>query len=301
MAPRGRSSSGTPGSAPPAIISLPAKTTKQLAPAELTRMANPLQTIEEQAPPAYDKLVDVVWWRGVEPDPEDEFVRSLPDLNFRKKKKQGEKMIFFKKVPPTIRRMIYAYVFEYPANGKKVNLSKDFTTKDVFPPDFFIAPWDLLHQVEGGLSSCRQMRDELFTYFWNTYHFHVTFSPYSIGPVFSGLSIRLLNGYANRVNHLTVEVDLTKLAFSAAKDAKLLKQSNVKLQKVLVNLVNSLGRRRHKGNVMASLTLLARRYQGFRPAPADAPEDSKYLTPLTFQPLSIVGRRRSFITSHVLI
>ena len=257
-------------------MSLPPKTTKQLTPEELARMANPLQPIAEQAPPLYDRLADIVWWRGVASNPDDEFVRSLPDLKFRRNKQQSNKMIFFKKVPPTIRRMVYAFVFEYPAGGKQVNLSKDFTTKDVFPPEFFIAPWDLLCQVEGALSSGIQMRDELFTYFWNTYHFHVTFSPYSIGPVFSGLSIRLLNGYANRVNHLTVEVDLTKLAFSAAKDAKLLKQGNKKLQKVLFNLVTALGRRRHKGNVMASLTLLARRYQGFRPAPADAQEESEY-------------------------
>lgn len=258
-------------------------------------MANPLQPIAEQAPPLYDRNADIVWWRGVDSNPDDEFVRSLPDLKFRRNKQQSDKMIFFKKVPHTIRRRIYAFVFEYPANGKQVNLSKDFTTKDVFPPDFFIAPWDLLRQVEGALSSCMQMRDEVFTYFWNTYHFHVTFSPYSIGPVFSGCSIRLLNGYANRVNHLSVEVDMTKLAFSAAKDAKLLKQSNKKLQKVLVNLVIALDRRRHKGNIMASLTLLARRYQGFRPAPADVPEDSEYSP--SFQ--TIPNRRKASICHHV--
>lgn len=276
MAPRVRSSSGTSGAAPATINSLPSKTTKQLTPGEVARMANPLQPIAEQTSPPYDRNADIVWFRGVDPNPDDEFIRSLPDLKFRRNKQQSNKMIFFKRVPPTIRRRIYSFVFEYPANGKQVNLSKDFTTKDVFPPGFFIAPWDLLHQAEGALSACIQMRDELYTYFWNTYHFHVTFSPYSIGPVFSGVSIRLLNAYANRVNHLTVEVDMTKLAFSAAKDAKLLKQSNRKLQKVLVNLVIALGRRRLRGNVMASLTLLARRFQGFRPAPADAPEDSEY-------------------------
>jgi hypothetical protein len=241
-------------------------------------MANPLQPIAEQTPPPYDRNADIVWWRGVQSDPGDDFVRSLPDLKFRRNMHQSNKIIFFEKIPPTIRRRIYAYVYEHPANGKQVNLSRDFTTKDVFPPDFFVTPWDLLHHAEGALSSCVQMRDELFTYFWNTYHFHVTFSPYSIGSVFSGCSIRFLNGYANRVNHLTVEVDLTKLAFSAANDAKLLKQSNKKLQKVLVNLVIALGRRRQKGNVMASLTLLARRYRGFRPAPADTPGDSEYST-----------------------
>jgi len=275
VASRGYSSSGTLRGAPAAIIALPPKKTIQLTPEELARMTNPLQPIAEQAPPLYDRIADIVWWRGVESDPDDDFVRSLPDLQFRRNKQQSDKLIFFKKVPHAIRRRIYAFIFEYPANGKQVNLSKDFTTKDVFPSEFFIVPWDLLYQVEGALTSCIQMRDELSTYFWNTYHFHVTFSPYSIGPVFSGLSIRLLNGYAHRVNHLTVEVDLTKLAFSAARDAKLLKQRNKRLQKVLVNLVTALGRRRHKGNFMASLTLLARRYQGFRPAPADAPEESE--------------------------
>lgn len=275
MALRGRSASGTPGAGPTAVRSLPSRTAAQLAPADLVRMSNPLQPIAEQLLPLYDRNADIVWWRGVESDPLDEFIRSLPDLKPRRNKPQGPKMTLFKKLPLSIRQKIYAYVYEHPANGKLVNLSKDFATKDVFPPDFFIAPWDLLKHAEGALSSCVQMRDEIFTYFWSTYHFHVTFSPFSIGPVFSALSIGLLNAYAHRVNHLTVEVDLTKLAFSAAKDAHLLKQSNQKLQKVIFNLVNSLGNRRHKGNAMTRLTLLARRYQGFRPAPENAPDDSE--------------------------
>jgi hypothetical protein len=238
-------------------------------------MASPLQPIAEQSSPPYDRNADIVWWSGVDSKPLDEFLRSLPDLKFRRNKQQDPKMTFFKKITPAIRCKIYAYVYEHPANGKLVNLSKDFTTKDVFPPDFFIAPWDLLKHAEGALSSCMQMRDELFTYFWNTYHFHVTFSPFSIGPVFSALSIRLLNAYAQRVSHLTVEIDMTNLAFSAAKDAHLLKQSNRKLQKVVLNLVIALGRRRQKGNIMARLTLLARRYLGCRPAPANAPHDSE--------------------------
>jgi hypothetical protein len=279
VAPRGRSTSGTSGVGPTAVRSLPAKTTAQLAPEDLARMANPLQPISEQASPPYDRNADIVWWRGVESNPLDEFLRALPDLKFRRNKQQSQKMTFFKNIPPAIRCRIYAYVYEHPAKGKLVNLSKDFTTKDVFPPDFFISPWDLLKHAEGAISSCIQMRDEIFTYFWNTYHFHVTFSPFSIGPVFSAVSIRLLNGYAHRVNHLTVEVDMTKLAFSAAKDAHLLKQSNKKLQKVIRNLVIALGRRRQKGNVMSSLSLLARKYQGFRPPPANAPEDSKSFPP----------------------
>lgn len=263
---------------PISLESLPKATKKYLTPEDIRRMSNPLQPIAEQSVVKYDRYVNIMAWGGREPDPGREFLLALPPLVVNKKDPQPENMVFFK-IHSSIRRRIYGYVFEHPANGKKVTLSVPSATKDVYPPDFFITPWDLLQHVEGALSSCRQMRDELLTYFWNTYHFHVTFSPFTVGPVFSGLSIKWLNLYAERVNYLTVEVDMTKLEFSVCKNAKLLKKSNEKVQKVIYNLVNALSRKRNK-NVMAHLTLLVRRYFGFRPAPADNPEDSKSSHPL---------------------
>jgi hypothetical protein len=258
---------------PASLNSLPKTVKRHLTPEDLRRMSEPLQTIAEQSVPKYERMVNVLAWGGREPDPAREFLLALPPVIVNKQKPQPESMIFFK-MQSIIRRTIYSFLFELPANGKKVTLSIPSATKDVFPADFFVTPWDLLEHAQGALGTCRQMRDELMTYFWSTYHFHVTFSPFHVGPVFSGLSIKWLNLYAERVNYLTVEVDMTKLEFSVCKDAKLLKKSNDKVQKVIQNLVTVLSRREHK-NIMAHLTLLVRRYRGFRPAPADNPEDSE--------------------------
>jgi hypothetical protein len=259
---------------PASVHSLPKAAKKHLTHEDLARMSNPLHTIVERSVPSYDRWVNIMAWGGREPDATREFLLALPNLVKNRQKPQPENMTILFKLQSSLRRKIYGYIFELPPKGKKVTLSIPSATKDVYPPDYFITPWDLIHQVAGALGTCRQMRNELLTYFWNTYHFHVTFSPFTVGPVFSGLSIKWLNLYAERVNYLTVEVDMTKLEFSACKDAKLLKKSNDKVQKVIYNLVNALDRKRHK-NVMAHLTLLVRRYFGFRPAPADNPKDSE--------------------------
>lgn len=236
-------------------------------------MPVPMAPIPEQNHPNYARDHDRVACHEIQPWPIREFHYALNCIPPRgpppSGKEQPESMIFFKKTNSSIRHNIYHFMFSTRPGYKLVTLSKDFATKDVFPPDYFITPWEILKEVEGALLTSREMHDEVMTYFWQTYRFHVTFSPFTVGPTFSGLSIKWLNMYADRVNHLTVEFDLTKLGYSAAKDANLLKPALSKVDKVIIDLVGAI-RRRGGINNMSDLHLMLRRFDGLRPLPEGA-------------------------------
>jgi hypothetical protein len=190
-------------------------------------------------------------------------------------KQQGQDAPFFKKLDIKTRRRIYYYVFDlHPLVEKSITLSMDFATKDVFHPGHFLTPGQVLRGTEGGLNTSRRMRDELMAYFWNTYKFHVTFSPFTLGPTFSGLSIKWLNLYADQIGTLTVEIDLSKRSLSASSDAHFLEgkgldKTLLKFKAVIEDLVKVIRRREGK-NYIKRIHLMVRRYDGFRPLPMPA-------------------------------
>jgi hypothetical protein len=164
-------------------------------------------------------------------------------------------------LPVNVRRKVYDFCF--PNEPRKISLSPRFATKAVFPDDYFSSPWDLLEPVFGGLHAFRELRRELMIYFWTEYHFHVTLSPFS-GPKFSPLSLIWLTRYLEIVQHLTVEVDLTRFGFSALKVAPQYGYDMHKTENLVVSIVKGLKNRRGKHN-MAEFNIMCRRYAGFRP------------------------------------
>ena len=268
-----------------------------LTPVKKSPMPTPMASIPEQVRPAFERSHDRVASHEQQPLPLREFQFALGCIPPRapppKEKQQPKNMIFFRKTDSRIRHIIYHHMFDVRPSYKLVTLTKDFATRDVFPPDYFITPWEILRGVEGALLTCREMHDEVMTFFWQSYRFHVTFSPFTLGPTFSGLSIKWLNKYADRVNHLAVEIDLS---FSAAENADLLKPALAKLDNVLVDLVKALHSRKLK-NHMSDLHLMMRRYAGLRPLPKGAPRNAgKYMLFATTK----LHRVWSFRTNNLL-
>jgi hypothetical protein len=213
----------------------------------------------------------------------------------------------FKMLPSHIRLEIWGNLFSIPA-GKKIILSKDFVMKPVFPDNYFISPWDVIEPIQGAISSCRQMREEILWYFCHKFHFHVTFSPFTTGQIFSGLSIRWLNIYAKWINNLTLEVDFTKFGFSkaAAASSMNLVPSCSKIYKLIKDLVAALlgeskaaggfsnSLRQDTGICIANLHLMARSFKGSR-----EPETSTDLQPSSNP--SIIGRPSSLSLPSISI
>jgi hypothetical protein len=220
-------------------------------------------------PPQWARDVDVAAGWNEYQSADFMFERAIPELK-RSSQVLIEHNKFFQKLTVKIRRRIYYYVFDIdPLDEKRISLSQEFATKDVFPPGFYYAPWDVLHVAKGALLSCHPIRNEVMTYFWNTFKFHITISQFTLGPTFGGLGMDYLKFYATRINDLSLEIDLSRLSFSSAKDAYLLDGDGCvknlsKVAEAIKGLVLAI-RRREGHNYMKRLHLMVRRYDGFRP------------------------------------
>lgn len=88
-------------------------------------------------------------------------------------------------LPSGIRRQVYGHLF--PSESRRICLSPRSATKAAFPNGYFANPWDVLKNVMGGIGSSRALRQDLMTYFWSHYAFHVTINHFN-GPYFCPLS-----------------------------------------------------------------------------------------------------------------
>lgn len=164
-------------------------------------------------------------------------------------------------LPPKVKHLIYSFCL--PEEERKITLSPRFATKAVFDDDYFASPWDILDPVWGGLSASQEMRNELLTYFWTEYRFYVSINPFS-GPILSPLSHVWLTKYLSIIQYLTIEVDLTRFGGSALRYAPSIGYDCSKLERLIVDLIKGLQKRRNK-IVIAELIVLSRKYLGNRP------------------------------------
>lgn len=179
-------------------------------------------------------------------------------------------------LPITVRRRIYDFCF--PHESRKISLSPHFATMDTFSDGDLASPWDVLKPVLGGLDAFRELRQELMTYFWTQYHFHVTLNPFT-GPKFSPLTLVWLPEYLGIIQFLTVEADFTRFGFGAPSNFAVKKIGFSTLSKgraeyshnfvnktenFLIEIVKGLVKRRGK-TTMAEFNLMCRRYVGVRP------------------------------------
>ncbi|RDW87462.1 hypothetical protein BP5796_03156 [Coleophoma crateriformis] len=169
-------------------------------------------------------------------------------------------------IPSEVRRQIYGYLF--PLESRRICLSPRSSTQAVFPDGYFANPWDVLQGVMGGLGSSKALRQDLMTYFWSHFAFHVTVNHFN-GPYFCPLSevgLKIwLKRYLFQVQHLTVEVDLTKFDCSNSVTAPVAQFKTQKIQMSMAKLVAGLISRQGSSEI-AELNLMCRRYKGIRPS-----------------------------------
>jgi hypothetical protein len=204
--------------------------------------------------PLFERSVDILVTNGETMDSDTVFEQALP-------LRGGTTFSKIFELPVCVRRRIYSYCF--PKEDRKIVLSPRFATKDCFFDDYFASPWDVLEAVSGALASSTIMRNELMTYFWTEYHFHVTLSAFS-GPIFSPLSHVWLHRYLDRVQYLTIEADFTRFGCSALRGARQFGYNMEKLENLLMGIVNGLLKRNGR-STMAELHLMCRRFKGNRP------------------------------------
>ncbi|RDW73326.1 hypothetical protein BP6252_07233 [Coleophoma cylindrospora] len=228
-------------------ISDPQDATQSTATTSLTEPAY-------QAPPI-EQDVDMVVYTG----PEDRAETFAQLIHMTNPEVAGSHHLT--SIPSEVRRQIYGYLF--PLESRRICLSPR-STQDVFPNGYFANPWVVLQEVMGGLGSSRALRQDLMTYFWSHFSFHVTINHFN-GPYFCPLSEIWLKRYLFQVQHLTVEVDLTKFDCSNFLAAPVSQFRTQKIRNSMAKLVAGLISRQGSCEI-AELNLMCRRYKGIRPS-----------------------------------
>ncbi|KAF7853944.1 hypothetical protein EAF04_010610 [Stromatinia cepivora] len=210
--------------------------------------------------PPFDRNWDLLADDGVPIDSNDLFEHCLPP-------RQNNNFSPFFDLPINVRRKVYSYCLP---NSKSITilLSPQFVIKNCYHGYYFSSPWNVLENVAGGLASFSLMRNDLMTYFWTEYQFHVTLTPFC-NSAFTPLSSVWLPNFLDRIQHLTIEIDLTRFGGNALKFARRFGYNMEKMENLLLAVVNGLIKR---GGKMAELTLLCRRFNGHRPLDENDPD-----------------------------
>ncbi|KAF7956152.1 hypothetical protein EAE96_005072 [Botrytis aclada] len=210
--------------------------------------------------PPFDRNWDLCANDGVPMDSNESFEHCLPP-------RQNDNFSPFFDMPTKVRRQIYFYCLP-SSTDITVSLSPEFAWRNCYHDYYFTSPWSVLEMVSGALASFSLMRNDILTYFWTEYHFHVTLTPFC-SSIFTPLSSIWLPKFSNRIQHLTIELDLTRFGGNALKFARRFEYNMEKMESLLLDLVSGLVRRRGR---MAKLTLLCRRFNGYRPVDENDPD-----------------------------
>ncbi|KAF7918623.1 hypothetical protein EAE99_008817 [Botrytis elliptica] len=210
--------------------------------------------------PPFDRNWDLCANDGVPMDSNESFENCLPP-------RQNDNFSPFFDMPTTVRRKIYSYCLP-SSTDPTISLSPEFAWRNCYHGYYFTSPWSILEMVSGALASFSLMRNDILTYFWTEYHFHVTLTPFC-SSIFTPLSSIWLPNFLNRIQHLTIELDLTRFGGNALKFARRFEYNMEKMESLLLDLVSGLIQRRGK---MAELTLLCRRFNGYRPVDDNDPD-----------------------------
>jgi hypothetical protein len=210
-------------------------------------------------------------------------------------------------LPDRVRYMICKYLVPDRPNQMPIKLNNGMRLYEpVWPAVYFDNLADVLRSVHDYTSVCWAMRADILVTIMNTRRFHVVLSPYS-GPLLDPLAHYWFGRYAGYIQHLTIELDFTKLGFGADPAAANLKPLVIKLtprmeeyvlaqkkrgiqQLLLLHAAGSFDEAERKAasrqgggvglSTVHSLTVAARRYCGERPAEAGRGEPSHLLDSL---------------------
>ncbi|CAG8980974.1 hypothetical protein HYALB_00011082 [Hymenoscyphus albidus] len=211
--------------------------------------------IRENPEPAFERSNDFMVITDIRTRP-----TAFAQVIFPKLDKASNNQALFA-LSTVIRRRIYGFCF--PAEDRPISLSPYFATKAVWEMDHFAHPWDVLEDVKGGLESFSLLRQDLYTYFWSVYHFHVTINAFS-GPKLSPMSHVWLYDHLSSIQSLTIEVDYTRFGGSCVKQASAFGYNMEKEDRLLTGIFVGLAKRSDKSTIQ-ELNILCRRFAGFQP------------------------------------
>lgn len=242
--------------------------------------------------PAFDRTVDVVWYRhtnrvgesirlGYVPNPAKIF-EHVSDV-FMIKHSRGQETTKYDELggrfryfdlDADIRFNIMKKLLEDYLPGKPILLGFKSQASPAWPADNFATLKEVLDPLQAFIRACPRLRADVMTALLMIQPFHVIFTPY-VRPAGHPLATKWLFDYVYFMQDLRVEVDMTKQGFRSEWEATGLSVQLQVLGDHVHSLVERLLKRCPRSNPIASLTIHCRRHFGYRQGenPYDGDED----------------------------
>lgn len=160
-----------------------------------------------------------------------------------------------------IRHLICSYLINTKGDNKMISLVDPTITQDAFYATQFISAKEVLSEALSFMQACRLFRDDAMTYFWTRYRFFICLNSAAF-PLERQLSRSWMSGYTDRIQDISIEIDLTRVGRSQ----KLGCTEVNHIGKLIQELVDMFKERKTK---LPVLHLLARRFVGGKVLDAD--------------------------------
>lgn len=163
----------------------------------------------------------------------------------------------------SIRFQIMHKLLENYLPQKFVLLNGQRQAAPAWPPNEFASLWDVLGPLQNYLTACPRLRADVMVTVLMTQPFHVIFSPF-VKPNTQPLPTKWLFNYAQYMQNVRVEVDLTKLGFGPNWDSTSMSTKLREIGNLVWVFAEEMEKRDPETNPMTLLTIYCRRYFGYR-------------------------------------
>lgn len=164
---------------------------------------------------------------------------------------------------PSIRFHIMQKLLESYLPQKFVLLNGKRQAAPAWPANEFATLWDVLGPLQNYLTACPRLRADVMVTVLISQPFHAIFSPF-VKPNTQPLPTKWLFNYAQYMQNVRVEVDLTKLGFGPTWDSTSMSTKLREIGNLVWVFAEEMEKRDPETNPMTLLTIYCRRYFGYR-------------------------------------
>lgn len=234
--------------------------------------------------PAFDRTVDLTWYRYTElleghrrrvHQPQvarifgsvlsmyvAKYARGVENWAKYDQSKYKRRFRYFD-LDTSIRFQIMQKLLESYLPQKFVLLNGKRQAAPAWPANEFATLWDVLGPLQNYLTACPRLRADVMVTLLMTQPFHVIFSPF-VKPNTQPLPTKWLFNYAQYMQNVRVEVDLTKLGFGPTWDSTSMSTKLREIGNLVWVFAEEMEKRDPETNPMMLLTIYCRRYFGYR-------------------------------------
>ncbi|KAK9420508.1 hypothetical protein SUNI508_06248 [Seiridium unicorne] len=229
----------------------------------------------------YAAIVSILNYADKIKDPKDSDFQRAIDIMYRARGGPigNNETCVLSQLPVRVRRKIWSHVISENAHEAptpvRLQLFKPFF-KDVWKAADFQSTKELFSLAEGVMSTSFAMRTELLAHVLTTHRFHLVFSPYVKERICPQL-FDWIDRYSYIMEHVTIELDLSKLGLGPTPEASDLLWDNRNIITAMRHFADTQSSSRTAQ--LESLVLLARRYHGLRPKREDNTDAGLYCPP----------------------